>query len=89
MCDCQIEWLTNKDNVNEIVINEDVETIGANCFSQFTSLTTITIGENVRAIGQSSFYNTKITTIAFPSSVVKKSANVSFLSKGENHCPSK
>ena len=40
MCDClsQSEWLMNKNEIIEIDIGEDVESIGAHCFFNFINL---------------------------------------------------
>ena len=63
-------WDALKFHVTEIILPEGLTSIGANAFSDFSGLKTITIPNNVTNIGTCAFYNCKgLTNITLSNSV--------------------
>ena len=67
-----IPWVNYRDNINGIVIEKDVESIGEDAFSGCTGLTSVTFAENsqLESIGANAFDGcTNLTSITIPTSV--------------------
>ena len=67
-----IPWVNYRDNINGIVIEKDVESIGEDAFSSCTGLTSVTFAENsqLESIGANAFDGcTNLTSITIPTSV--------------------
>ena len=59
-----------KDNVNKVVIENGITSIGAYAFYDYSSLTSIEIPEGVTSIGEGAFYDcSSMTSITIPGSV--------------------
>ncbi len=64
-------WYKNREEINKVVIENGVTSIGQSAFWNCTSLTSITIPNSVTSIGQSAFRNcTSLTSITIPNSVM-------------------
>ena len=77
-------WAENK-NINSIIINTGVTSIGSYAFSNCTGLTSVTIPNSVTSIESFAFSNcTGLTSITIPNSVAKISYNPFSLCKNLN-----
>ena len=61
-------WESNT-NLNEIVVGDEVTTIGENAFSDCQGLASVTIGDNVTSIGEKAFNGCPFPSITIPNSV--------------------
>lgn len=64
-----VDLYLNGELVTEIVVPDNVNKIGNYAFAKYKNLTSITIGNNVKSIGHSSFRETSITSIVIPEGV--------------------
>ena len=63
-------WEPNT-NLNEIVVGDEVTTIGENAFVGCSNLTSVTIGDNVTGIGKSAFSGcNSLPSVAIPNNVI-------------------
>lgn len=62
-------FLANLNQATRVIVGDYFEEIGSNAFHSCTSLSSCTIGSNVRSIGQSAFYYCNLTSIDIPSGV--------------------
>jgi len=69
-CNSIGSWFRGLTSIKEVVIGEEVTTIGDNAFYGCTGLTSITIPNSVTSIGNSSFYGcTGLSSVIIPNSV--------------------
>lgn len=59
----------SKTGLIEVILGNDLTTIGKEVFNGFTALSSITLGDKVTEIGRYAFNNTAITEIVLPNSV--------------------
>jgi len=64
-----IGFLANLNQATRVIVGDYFEEIGSNAFHSCTSISSCTIGSNVRSIGQSAFYYCNLTSIDIPSGV--------------------
>ena len=63
-------WFSNNTSIKEIVLGDEVTTIGNHAFYGCTGLTSVTIPNSVTSIGDGAFWGLyKLTSITFPNSV--------------------
>lgn len=62
-------WYYQVNSIRRVVIKDGVTNIGANAFSTFVYLTTVTIPNSVTSIGERAFGGCGITSIRIPTSV--------------------
>ena len=63
-------WHDFRDNINKVVIENGVTSIGEDAFYYCTSLTSVTIPDSVTSIGEDAFYYcTSLTSVTIPDSV--------------------
>ena len=66
------DWFSNKSSIKEVVIGDNVTSIGEQAFYGCTGLTNIEIPNSVTYIGNSAFYDcTGLTSIEIPNSVIQ------------------
>jgi hypothetical protein len=67
----QPPWNAYKKEIVNVVMSEEITTIGDWAFSECSSLTSITIGNSVTSIGEDAFYEcSSLTSITIPNSVI-------------------
>ena len=66
-----IPWYAEKDNLKKVIINEDVENIGAYAFYLCSDLVDITIPNSVTNINEFAFFGcSSLTNVEIPASVI-------------------
>lgn len=67
----EIKSWFGENNIKEIVIGDEVTSIGEQAFLNFSGLTSVTIPNSVTSIGQSAFHScTGLTSVTLPNSVI-------------------
>ncbi len=65
-----VPWYSYRSSIVEVVIDENITTIGAYAFAYFSKLVEIDIPQNVNAIGKSAFYDcSKLLKVSIPENV--------------------
>ncbi|MDR1938073.1 MAG: leucine-rich repeat domain-containing protein [Tannerellaceae bacterium] len=66
-----VPWRSHRANINKVIINNGVTSIGLYAFSDCSSLTSVSIPNSVTGIGIFAFYNCRnLTSVAIPNSVI-------------------
>jgi len=68
-------WASDKDVIKSVVIQKNVTSIGSYAFYKFASLTSVTIPDTVKKIGNYSFSHATLANLNLPSSVVSIGTN--------------
>lgn len=83
------DWFSQKENLTEVVLGDEVVTIGDNAFSYCKNLATINFPPNLRSIGDHAFSGCeKLTNIVIPAKIETiGSAFDNYVTSVTFHCP--
>ena len=56
----EVPWISELSDLEEVIIGDEITSIGDYSFAHFKNITKLTIGKNVKIIGERSFFNTSI-----------------------------